>query len=92
MRYTGLDPSAQYTLRVVYAAEPRRPSRIRLTANGTTEVHPYLTRPYEILEFAVPKDATKRGELRLSWNQEPGGGGAGRGCQVAEAWLIKKER
>jgi hypothetical protein len=28
----------------------------------------------------------------LNWTQEPGAGGNGRGCQVAEVWLIKQLR
>ena len=31
-----------------------------------------------------------RGELTLRWYREPGQGGNGRGCQVAEVWLIKQ--
>ena len=59
-------------------------------ANEKTEIHGYRSRAYEPLEFDIPAAATAAGELLLSWNQEPGGGGAGRGCQVCEVWLLKK--
>jgi len=90
MRYTGLDPKARYKLRVLYGGDnPTR--KIRLVANETMEVHPYITRPvpFKPVEFAIPQNATERGELTLSWFGEPGLGGNGRNCQVSEVWLIK---
>jgi hypothetical protein len=84
-RYTGLDPGARYTVRVVYGAGP-----MRLDANKGIEVHPFLNRPYEPLEFRVPADATASGTLELHWYGQAGRRGNGRGCQVAEVWLIKK--
>ena len=63
---------------------------MRLTANDKFEVHGYLGKPFEPLEFDVPAGATAGGELTLEWSQEPGTGGTGRGCQVAEVWLLKK--
>jgi hypothetical protein len=89
LRYTGLDRGAPYRVRVVYGRE-RRPAKVRLVANDRHEVHGYLTRPFEELEFDVPAAATAGGELTLSWTQEPGAGGAGRGCPVAEVWLMTK--
>jgi hypothetical protein len=89
MRYTGLDPKAGYRVRVVYGGE-RRGAGIRLVAGGRFQVHDYLLRPYEPLEFDVPAAATAGGELTLAWTQELGGGGNGRGCQVAEVWLLRK--
>jgi hypothetical protein len=41
------------------------------------------------LEFSIPVEATRDGELRLSWTRPPGVGGTGRGVQVAEVWLIR---
>lgn len=92
MRYADLDPEAQYRLRVVYAGDSQR-VKIRLVANDTWEVHPLLEKPSPIrpLEFDLPPEATREGELTLSWFREPGLGGNGRGCQVAEVWLIRKE-
>jgi hypothetical protein len=46
--------------------------------------------PPRPLEFDIPKQATEKGELDLSWSREPGLGGNGRGCQVSEVWLIRK--
>jgi hypothetical protein len=95
MHYDGLDPGAAYKIRVVYAGDS--PSvKIRLaagdTANGTLEIHPLLQKPMPVrpLEFDIPRQATGKGELDLSWSREPGLGGNGRGVQVAEVWLIKK--
>ncbi len=91
LRYRGLDSAAHYQLRVVYASDlPNR--KIRLVANDTVEIHPFMTKkiPPWPLEFNLPAEATKNGELTLSWFREPGLGDNGRGCQVAEVWLIKK--
>jgi len=90
MRYTGLDPAAQYRIRVVYAGDsPGR--KIRLAA-GALEIHPLMLKPQPVrpIEFDIPRAATSSGELNLSWYREAGLGGNGRGCQVAEVWLIKK--
>jgi hypothetical protein len=91
MRYTDLDPTAQYKIRVVYAGDGLE-KKIRLRANDGIEIHPYIAKPSPIMpiEFDIPAEATRSGELLLRWNREPGRGDNGRGCQVSEAWLIKK--
>lgn len=97
MRYTGLDASAQYRIRVVYAGDsPGR--KIRLAAGPTgfppaeIEIHPLMLKPQPVrpVEFDVPRAATALGQLDLAWYREAGLGGNGRGCEVAEVWLIKK--
>jgi hypothetical protein len=91
MHYEGLDPDAEYKIRVVYAGDSA-PVKIRLVANGAVEIHPLLQKPTPVkpLEFDIPRQATGKGELDLSWSREPGLGGNGRGVQVAEVWLIRK--
>jgi hypothetical protein len=91
MRYRDLDSTAQYKIRVVYAGDNYR-GRVRLLANDNTEIHPLQLKPFPVrpVEFDIPKSATAKGELTLTWYQEPGRGGGGRGCQVAEVWLIRK--
>jgi hypothetical protein len=89
LRYVLLDADATYKIRVVYARE-NRPAKIRLVANNTSEIHPFLDRPFERLEFDLPPVTTHSGTLTLNWTQEPGAGGNGRGCAVAEVWLLKK--
>ena len=37
----------------------------------------------------MPEQATEKGALTLTWKQEPGSGGTGRGNQVAEVWLMR---
>jgi hypothetical protein len=61
-------------------------------AAGGIEIHPFIEKAFPVSpqEFDIPGKATERGELELSWFREPGQGGNGRGCQVAEVWLIKK--
>ncbi len=91
MAYSGLDPEARYKVRVLYGGDnPRR--KIRLVANDSIQVHPYLTRPrpFKPLEFPLPHAATRTGRLTLSWSAEPGLGGNGRGCQVSEVWVMKE--
>jgi hypothetical protein len=85
MRYSGLDVSAAYTLKVVYGGGP-----IRLVANDGLEIHAALTKTYQPLEFAIPPQATAGGSVTLTWTRPAGGGGNGRGCQVAEVWLMRR--
>jgi hypothetical protein len=91
LHYANLDGRAQYKIRVVYAGDsPKR--KIRLVANDGVEIHPLMVKPWPTrpIEFDLPRSATAGGDLTLSWRREPGLGGNGRGCQVSEAWLIKK--
>ena len=90
MRYQDLDRSARYKVRVVYAGDSLS-RKIRMTANGI-EVHPLISKPVPIkpVEFDIPEQATRGGELTLEWRREPGLGGNGRGCAVSEIWLIKR--
>ncbi|MBL9123279.1 MAG: hypothetical protein JNG90_06570 [Planctomycetaceae bacterium] len=91
MRYTELDPAAQYKLRIVYAGDSPR-KQIRLVANDRIEIHPMLTKPFPCrpIEFEVPRAATQGGELNLAWYRQSGLGDNGRGCQVSEIWLIRE--
>jgi hypothetical protein len=93
MRYDNLDPQARYTVRVVYAGDIYSQSvRIRLTADDSHEVHGPMAKPQPVapVEFAIPPAATADGQLTLTWRINEGIGGAGRGNQVAEVWLIKQ--
>lgn len=85
MRYTDLDATAQYRLRVTYSG--RYNATMTLTADRTHEIHSALPqpRPIRTLEFRIPKPATADGRLDLEWNLV-----SGRGCQVGEVWLIKE--
>ncbi|HXX22510.1 MAG TPA: hypothetical protein VEO19_05100 [Terriglobia bacterium] len=91
LRYTGFDPQARYRVRVVYSGDERA-AIIRMRCNEDLEIHPYMHKPWppRPLEFDIPPEATAGGELNLIWNREPGLGGNGRGCQVAEVWLLKR--
>jgi hypothetical protein len=91
MRYTGLDPEAEYKIRVVYSAE-KPEIKVRLDANGDIEVHPYIHKPPQQgpVEFDIPQEATRGGTLELAWRREQGKGGSGIGCDISEVWLIKK--
>jgi hypothetical protein len=87
-QYDGLDGNSAYRVRIVYG--PLEFRRVRLLAGDSVEVHGYLSKSFEPVEFDVPGKAIVDGKLTLTWNQDPGGGGAGRGCQVSEVWLIKR--
>ena len=94
LRYPDLDPDATYRVRVVYAgtlARHGRPLTVRLTGDGV-EIHPEMPKPDPIrpVEYDVPPEATRDGELTLGCTATPGRGGAGRGCQMAEIWLLRK--
>jgi hypothetical protein len=90
VRYTGLDKSAAYRVRVVYGRE-RAGTKIRLVANDKLEIHASVSKALEPLEFDIPPEATAGGELTLTWTQAAGSGGTGRGCQVAEVFLLRKK-
>ncbi|AMY11754.1 hypothetical protein LuPra_05016 [Luteitalea pratensis] len=92
MKYTGLDPAARYKVRVVYAGDIDSQSvRVRLTADESLEVHGPIAKPSPDapVEYPIPAAATADGALTLTWRVDEGLGGAGRGNQVAEVWLIK---
>lgn len=89
MRYTGLDTTAQYKIRITYSSATQQ-IPIKLVANDKFEIHPLIKKELHPVEFDIPVAATAGGELNLTWTQAPGSRGAGRGTQVAEVWLIKK--
>ena len=84
VRYDQLDPNAEYKVRATYFG--RYNATMSLKADDL-DVHgaQASTQPAEPLEFDVPKAATQDGKLTLQWDLVEG-----RGCQVAEVWLIKK--
>jgi hypothetical protein len=93
MHYPELDPQARYKLRVVYAGN-EFDAKVRLVAlarGEEIEIHPFQLKPQPVrpVEFEIPMEATSGGELTLQWRADPERGGPGRGCQIAETWLIK---
>lgn len=90
IRYSDLDHRASYKVRVVYSGDAG--AWIRLDCNGDRQVHPLIAKPWppRPSEFDIPVEATRTGELTLIWQRKSGLGGNGRGCQVAEVWLMKK--
>ena len=92
MHYAGLDQAALYKLRIVYTGDMFQ-AKVRLVAGESLEVHPYLLKPQDMkpVEFDLPHEATGSGVLNLTWHAEKGRGGNGRGCQVSEVWLIKRQ-
>jgi hypothetical protein len=92
MRYGGLDGSARYAVRITYAGESSA-AELRLTADGKFPVHEWRKKefPPRPVEFAIPPEATSDGTLELRWEKQKGFGGNGRGLQVAEVWLVRKE-
>jgi hypothetical protein len=89
LRYTGLNSNRHYCLRVTYSGEDYT-LPLRLVANHTLEIHPARLRKAnpETVEFEIPEEATRTGELSLEWARPDGLGGGGRGRQVAEVWLL----
>jgi hypothetical protein len=91
LHYDGLDKDAKYKIRIVYTAEFNSKLKVRMEADGQ-QIHDYMTKPEEMkpLEFDVPASVTADGELNIRITREPGQGGNGRGCQVAEVFLLKQ--
>jgi hypothetical protein len=92
MRYSELDTNAAYRLKVVYVSRSSREARVKLVANDSIEIHPYLQKPspFGVMEFDLPPEATVSGELRLRWTGDPETGGGGAGPMIAEVFLIRK--
>ena len=91
LRYTNLDRKAQYAVRVVYGGDSPK-VQLRLAANTRYQIHPLRDKPspQSPLEFDIPREATQTGELTLEWSRQAGLGGNGRGTQVCEVWLIRR--
>ncbi|MGP8247667.1 MAG: hypothetical protein ACLQVN_24530, partial [Bryobacteraceae bacterium] len=90
MRYEHLDPHASYKVRVVFVGHPSDP-RIRLVANGKTEVHGWIQKPAAMgpLEFPIPAEATQSGTLTLQWFLDQGQGGFNGSVDIAEIFLVR---
>jgi hypothetical protein len=93
MNYRDLDQLGRYKIRIVYAGDNFL-VKVRLVAIGDKreiEVHPFQPKPQPVqpVEFEIPSEATSSGELTLQWQSNPERGGPGRGCQIAEVWLLK---
>lgn len=91
LEYRGLDPSAKYLLRFVWGGEPLPARVMNVTADDRYELMQgvrveNLTEP---VEAPIPVEATADGVLRVKWWKTPGLPGSGRGCQVAEVWLVR---
>jgi len=91
LRYEGLVPDAQYAVRVVYGGDADE-RKMRMEAGDGEVVHDFIAKPWPPapLEFDLPAAAHADGVLELTFRQEPGRGGNGRGCQVTEVWVLKK--
>ncbi|MBZ0258436.1 hypothetical protein K8I31_20380 [bacterium] len=95
MRYDGLDTNTQYRIKFVYTGEHEYHGdiKVRCEAEGV-EIHPYRPKPDPVrpLEFDIPKRLTQDGALSVKWFDNPERTGAGRGCQVGEVWLMKRDQ
>lgn len=85
LKYTGLDPTAQYVIRATYSGRYR--PTLELWADDKYRVHgpEPTTVPPTIEEWPIPREATADGTLVLRWNRL-----TGRGAQVSEVWLMKR--
>lgn len=92
LHYQDLDPEAAYKVRVVYAGDNFR-WKVRLATIDGVEIHPWMDKPKPVapIEFNIPPSETARGKLTLLFTADPTRGGNGRGAQVAEVWLMKKQ-
>ena len=99
LRYAGLDPAAGYRVVVVYGGEPRPGSlaQVRMEAVGgdgaAHAVHGWIDKPDPRgpLSFDLPAASTADGEVTLQVFHEESGG-PGRGAQVSEIWLQRRDR
>lgn len=86
VRYDGLDPDAEYKIKVIEFG--RFHATIDLVADDRYVIHEGLPVKYPLwpVEYDIAKEATADGQLELKWGLVEG-----RGTQVAEVWLIKKQ-
>ncbi len=95
LHFPALDPRARYKVRVVYSDTARgiklRLSAVERATGEVIEIHPWMVKPMPPapLEFDIPPEATRRGELTLSLQREAGLGGLGAGHEISEIWIIK---
>jgi hypothetical protein len=104
LHYPHLDPEGAYRVRLVYAGRlavqdyemadrslQGTPVMVRLTADDL-EVHPLIPKPNPVqpVEFDVPVEATRDGELTLGCTSTVAGDSPRRGCQIAEVWLMRR--
>ena len=82
LKYEGLKPGSDYTVRVVYNGGP-----LRLQADGV-EIHGYLNQTFSKLEFKIPAELTADGKFLLEWYKTPGEGRGGWGNEICEVWLM----
>jgi len=92
MRYIGLDRTARYTLRYVPGGRFNPALQLYLDGAKTGDPMPTDRRAMKVVEVEVPQSATADGTLEVMWEKAGIEGYlAGRGAQVAEVWLIKKQ-
>lgn len=88
MKYNNLNSKRKYKVKVTYAGDNFK-VKIQMLADGRMIHGPIMKpNPHRTLEFMIPEDLTGDGSLELHFQREPGLGGNGRGCQVAEVWLV----
>jgi hypothetical protein len=93
LQYPHLDPDAEYRLKVVFSGSLGRGDRqvmVRLTGDGEEISVIPKPRPIAPVEIDIPAELTGDGVLTIGCTGAAGRGGPGRGCQIAEIWLIKK--
>ena len=99
LRYEGLDPAAGYRVVVVYGGERRRgpQPRVRMDASGgdgaARAVHGWIDKPDPRgpLSFDLPAGSAVGGAVTLQVFHEDSGG-PGRGAQISEIWLQRRDR
>ena len=83
MTYTGLNPASRYRVKVMYAG--RFNGTMEFTANGVViRAEIGATKPPTAITFDTLIAPTADGKINLNWDLI-----TGRGCQVAEVWLLK---
>lgn len=90
LSYEGLDSSAKYHVRVVYA-DTKLNNRVRLLAGGK-EVHGLRKGPVPAQpeEFTIPPGAVRDGKLVLRWEKDPAIPSIKGVAHVSEIWLIRQ--
>lgn len=84
IKYTDLDSTAAYKLRIAYTGRFR--SKLKLMANDIL-IHDFMqTGEKPVYEFDLPGEATSGGKVVFTWTCGEGQ----RGSQVCEIWLIRK--
>ncbi len=88
LTFSGLDPGAEYKVRIVYTGEANKfKSHVRLEADGVIVHHPFRLDGDMVREYDLPSGVSDDGKVTMTWKCNDGE----RGVHIAEIFFIKRQ-